>query len=246
MNLLGMIGGTSWYSTIEYYRLLNELVGEEFGKKQNPPLLLYSLNVKLMRENDPEKIKNSYLEIAQKLENGGAKAIIICANTPHLVYDFVQPKIDIPILHIADAIAIEAKRKGFKKLGLLGTKPTMMGNFLQGRLAEKHQIETLIPAENYIDEVHQFISEELTQGKFTDKAKNFYLKQMQLLKDRGAEATILGCTELPMLIKESDTKIPLLDTTKLHAQMATEFILKENDNIPRKHFITFASNRKSA
>ncbi len=227
MNLLGMIGGTSWHSTIEYYRLLNELVGEEIGSEQNPPLLLYSLNVKLMRENDPEKIKNSYLEIAQKLENSGAKAIIICANTPHMVFDFVQAKINIPILHIADAIAQEAKQKGFKKLGLLGTKPTMMGSFLQGRLAEKHQIETLIPAEEHIDETHRFISKELTQGKFTDKAKNFYLEQMQLLKARGAEAIILGCTELPMLIKQNDTEIPLLDTTKLHAQMATEFILKD-------------------
>ncbi|WP_339650083.1 amino acid racemase, partial [uncultured Salegentibacter sp.] len=154
MNLLGMIGGTSWHSTIEYYRLLNELVGEEIGKQQNPPLLLYSLNVKLMRKNDPEKIKNSYLEIAQKLENAGAGAIIICANTPHLVYDFVQPKIDIPILHIADAIAKEAKQKDFKKLGLLGTKPTMTGDFLQGRLKKNHQIETIIPSQEHIDETH--------------------------------------------------------------------------------------------
>ena len=227
MNLLGMIGGTSWHSTIEYYRLLNELVGEKIGTQQNPPLLLYSLNVKLMRENDSEKIKNSYLEIAQKLESVGAKAIVICANTPHMVYDFVQPKINVPILHIADAVAKEAKQKSYKKLGLLGTRPTMQGDFLQGRLRDKHQIETLIPADNFIDETHRFISEELTQGKFTDTAKKFYLEQMQLLKERGAEAIILGCTELPMLIKAKDTEIPLLDTTKLHAEMATEFILKD-------------------
>lgn len=227
MNLLGMIGGTSWHSTIEYYRLLNELVGDKIGTQQNPPLLLYSLNVKLMRENDSEKIKNSYLEIAQKLESVGAKAIVICANTPHMVYDFVQPKINVPILHIADAVAKEAKQKSYKKLGLLGTRPTMQGDFLQGRLRDKHQIETLIPADNFIDETHRFISEELTQGKFTDTAKKFYLEQMQLLKERGAEAIILGCTELPMLIKAKDTEIPLLDTTKLHAEMATEFILKD-------------------
>ena len=227
MNLLGMIGGTSWHSTIEYYRLLNELVGDKIGTQQNPPLLLYSLNVKLMRENDSEKIKNSYLEIARKLESAGAKAIIICANTPHMVYDFLQPKINVPILHIADAVAREAKQKSYKKLGLLGTRPTMQGDFLQGRLRDKHQIETLIPADNFIDETHRFISEELTQGKFTDTAKKFYLEQMQLLKERGAEAIILGCTELPMLIKEKDTEIPLLDTTKLHAEMATEFILKD-------------------
>ncbi|WP_289021195.1 amino acid racemase [uncultured Salegentibacter sp.] len=227
MNLLGMIGGTSWHSTIEYYRLLNEIVGAKIGTQQNPPLLLYSLNVQLMRENDAEKIKNAYLGIAKKLETAGAKAVIICANTPHMVFDFVQPKINLPILHIADAIAKEAKQKGFKKLGLLGTKPTMRATFLSGRLREEHQIETLIPGNSYIDETHRFISEELTQGKFTDKAKIFYLKQMQLLKERGAEAIILGCTELPMLIKENDTEIPLLDTTRLHAKMATEFILKD-------------------
>ena len=226
MNLLGMIGGTSWHSTIEYYRLLNELVGAKIGTQQNPPLLLYSLNVQLMRENDAEKIKNAYLGIAKKLETAGVKAVIICANTPHMVFDFVQPKLNIPILHIADAICKEAKQKGFKKLGLLGTKPSMLGNFLSGRLREEHQIETLIPGDSYIDETHRYISEELTQGKFTDKAKIFYLKQMQLLKQRGAEAIILGCTELPMLIKEKDTEIPLLDTTRLHAKMATEFILK--------------------
>jgi len=121
----------------------------------------------------------------------------------------------------------EAKQKSYKKLGLLGTRPTMQGDFLQGRLRDKHQIETLIPTDNFIDETHRFISEELTQGKFTDAAKKFYLEQMQLLKERGAEAIILGCTELPMLIKEKDTEIPLLDTTKLHAEMATEFILKD-------------------
>jgi aspartate racemase len=227
MNLLGMIGGTSWHSTIEYYRLLNELIGEEIGSDQNPPLLLYSLNVKLMRENDPEKIKKSYLEISQKLENAGAKAIIICANTPHLVFDFVQPKINIPILHIADAIAKEAKQRGYKTLGLLGTKPTMTKTFLQGRLEEKHQIKTIIPAQEDIEKTHGFISEELTQGKFTENAKNFYLKQIQLLQERGAEAIILGCTELPMLIKETDTVIALLDTTQLHAAMAAKFILKD-------------------
>ena len=226
MNLLGMIGGTSWHSTIEYYRLLNELVGAKIGTQQNPPLLLYSLNVQLMRENDAEKIKNAYLGIAKKLETAGVKAVIICANTPHMVFDFVQPKLNIPILHIADAIAKEAKQKGFKKLGLLGTKPTMLGNFLSGRLREEHEIETLIPGDSYIDKTHRFISVELTQGKFTDKAKNFYLEQMQILKEQGAEAIILGCTELPMLIKENDTEIPLLDTTRLHAKMATEFILK--------------------
>lgn len=125
MKLIGLIGGTSYHSTIVYYKLINELVGKEIGAQGNPPLLLYSLNIELMRSQDFEKINKTYLEIAQKLEKAGAKAIAICANTPHIVYDFVQPKIAIPILHIAEATGREAKKIGLKKVGLLGNKPTM-------------------------------------------------------------------------------------------------------------------------
>ncbi|MEZ4932276.1 MAG: amino acid racemase [Saprospiraceae bacterium] len=225
MKTLGMIGGTSWHSTIVYYRLINELVGEKIGTQGNPPLIIYSLNIELMREGDKNKINNAYLEIANKLENAGAEALVICANTPHMVYPFVTPKINIPILHIADATGKSAVKKGIKKLGLLGNRPTMTGGFLQKKLNEDYGLEIIIPEEKNIEQTHYYISYELTQGKFTDEAKQFYLQRMEELKNRGAEGIILGCTELPMLIKENEFDLPMMATTDLHAQMAADFIL---------------------
>ena len=225
MNLLGMIGGTSWHSTIVYYQLINELVGKEIGTQGNPPLLLYSQNIEIMRRGDVEEINRSYLDISTRLQSAGAKAILICANTPHMVHPHIAPKIDIPILHIADATGKEAQRLGLQKLGLLGNRPTMTKGFIQSRLEEKFNIETIIPEANYIDQSHNYISKELTQGVFNETAKTFYLQQMELLKDRGAEGIILGCTELPMLIGQGDFELPLMATTHLHVQMAVDFIL---------------------
>ncbi|NNE76088.1 MAG: aspartate racemase, partial [Pricia sp.] len=130
MKTLGMIGGTSWHSTIVYYRLINELVGDQMGRQSNPPLIVHSINIALMREQNKQKINKKYLEVSQKLQNAGAEAIVICANTPHMTYDFVKPQISIPILHIADAVGMEAKNLGLQKLGLLGNRPTMTGNFI--------------------------------------------------------------------------------------------------------------------
>ena len=225
MKTLGLIGGTSWHSTIVYYRLINQLVGERIGPQANPPLIIYSINIELMREQNKEKINAKYLEVSQKLQKAGAKAIVICANTPHMTFDFVQPKIDIPILHIADATGKEASESSLKKLGLLGNRPTMTGNFIPEVLKNKYGIETLIPEAHYIGQAHSYVSNELTQGQFTEKAKQFFITQIDLLKSRGADGIILGCTELPMLIKPEDVEIPTLSTTDLHAKMAADFIL---------------------
>lgn len=224
MRTLGLIGGTSWHSTIVYYRLINELAAKRTGTHANPPLIIYSLNVELMRTHDVEKIKTTYLHISRKLEIAGAKAIVICANTPHLVYEHVQSRISIPILHIADAVGSNARRKGFNKVGLLGTKPTMEGDFLINRLKEKFGIITVIPDAEFLDEIHQYIARELTQGKFTESAKLFFLEHIQLLREKGAQAVIMGCTELPLLIREEDSDLPLLQSTNLHARMAVDFI----------------------
>ncbi|GAB2767164.1 aspartate/glutamate racemase family protein [Salinimicrobium soli] len=226
MRTIGLIGGTSWHSTIVYYRLINEMVGRKIGPESNPPLILYSLNIQLMREQNREKILHAYLHIARKLEIAGAQALVICANTPHMVYDFVQPKISIPILHIADAIGKEAREKDLQTLGLLGTKPTMQGDFLEKRLRSQFGINTIVPEEENWDDIHNFISKELTQGKFTETARSFFIDQMQLLKEKGAEGIILGCTELPMLLGQEDFDLPLMNTTHLHAQLATNFILQ--------------------
>jgi len=225
MHTLGMIGGTSWHSTIIYYREINEKVGEAIGRQSNPTLILYSINVELMRSGDTDRIKRSYLDIALKLQQAGAEAIIICANTPHLVYAHVAPKLDIPILHIADATGQAAQEQGLQQLGLLGTRPAMTIGFIQDHLKQKYDIDCLIPEEQFIDETHDFIADELTQGQFTDAAKAFFLEQMRLLRDRGADGIILGCTELPMLLDQDDFELPMLPTTQLHIQMAVDFIL---------------------
>jgi len=225
MNTLGLIGGTSWHATIDYYRRINQLVGNEIGTDKNPELIIHSINIEVMRAQNLEKIVEKYLDVSRKLEQAGAKAIVICANTPHMAYEFVQPKIDIPILHIADAIGKEASRLGLKNLGLLGNRPTMTKNFIPKVLESSYNIETIIPEEDFLDQSHHYVSRELTQGKFTDASKKFFLAQIKLLQDRGADGIILGCTELPLLIKAEDTDTPLLATTDLHAQMAADFIL---------------------
>lgn len=226
MHKIGLIGGTSYHSTIVYYRLINEIVGEKIGTSGNPELLIYSLNIELMREQNKGKINHKYLEIAKILQAAGAKALVICANTPHMVYGFVQPQIDIPILHIADAIGKEAQNTNLKRLGLLGNRPTITGDFIPSRLKEKFGIETLIPDAEFIDQNHHYVSKELTQGIFTKEAKAFFQEQMHLLKLKGAEGIILGCTELPMLIDAQDFDLPLIATTQLHAKMASDFILE--------------------
>ncbi|WP_194974333.1 aspartate/glutamate racemase family protein [Aquiflexum lacus] len=224
MKLLGLIGGTSWHSTIEYYKLINELAGKRMGEAQNPSMLIYSQNIQLMRDQDKDLIRKTYLEIATKLEKGGAEGIVICANTPHMVYDFVQPKINIPILHIAEAVGKNAKEKGLKTLGLLGNRPTMTGAFFPKYLKENFNIDTVIPDDKYLDQSHHYVSKELTMGKFTTEAKNFYLDQVLVLNKKGAEGIILGCTELPLLVKQEEANVPLISTTDLHAALAVDFI----------------------
>lgn len=226
MKLLGLIGGTSWYSTVEYYTLINQGVGKIIGEAYNPELLIHSIDISVMRSEDPQRIKTRYLEVAKGLEANGAAGILICANTPHQVYDFVQPQINIPILHIAEATGREAVKLGLTKLGLLGNRPTMTGDFISGYLNQHFKIETLIPEGEDIAVAHNYVSDELTQGKFTEAASVFFKNQIQLLKAKGAEGIILGCTELPLLIKQDEVDLPVLATTELHAQMAVEFILE--------------------
>ena len=227
MRLLGLIGGTSWHATIAYYRLINEGVGARIGTQANPELLIHSIDISVMREQDLDKIRAKYLEVARNLERAGAQAILICANTPHQSYQYVQPRIGIPILHIADATGIAARKLGLTTLGLLGNRPTMTGDFIPGRLREQFGINTVIPETHCMAQAHHFVSNELTQGHFTEEARRFFLNQIRLLQARGAEGIILGCTELPLLIRQEDVDVPVLSTTDLHAEMAVNFILGE-------------------
>ncbi len=228
MRKLGMIGGTSWHSTIDYYRYINQIINQRMDDlHMNPPLLLYSLNVALMKGGNWDEVIAAYQDIAQILQEAGAEAIIICANTPHKVVPKVAPLLSIPILHIADAIGAEARRLGAMKLGLLGTQPVMELDFIKGHLSEKWGVEVMIPCDADRQEAHRLIVDELTAGEFREETRNWYLQLMTKLQTAGAEAIILGCTELPILIKQEDFALPLLDTTFLHARYATDFILGE-------------------
>ena len=227
MKLLGLIGGTSWHSTEVYYRLINELAGKIIGADSNPPLLMYSLNIQLMRSRDWEAINAEYLRVAQMLELAGAEAIIICANTPHMVFPFVQPQINIPILHIAHAVGQQAKVKGMQRLGLLGNGPTITKGFIQSYLEEHFEISTSIPDPEFIDDCNQYVSKELTQGIFSVEAKAFFLNQIDRFKEKGMDGVILGCTELPILLEDEKATLPMIETTQLHAQMAVDFIFSK-------------------
>ena len=226
MKLLGLIGGTSYHSTLEYYRDINQKVGEVIGSMQNPEMLLYSINIDVMRRQDKDEINQTYLRVAKNLEQSGAEALLICANTPHMAVDYVQPKIGIPFLHIADAVAKEAKQKNYRKLLLLGNKPTMTKGFLKDYLADKHQLEVTIPDGENLEKSHYYVSKELTQGKFTEEAKTFYNKLISAY-EKDVDAVILGCTELPILLKDENNSLPYLSTTDLHIQTAVDFILEK-------------------
>ena len=225
MKTLGIIGGTSWHATIEYYRAINEGVSRAIGTQGNPPLIIYSVNIEVMRSRDEERIVKHYREVAHKLADAGAEALLIAANTPHLVYEHLREELEIPFLHIADATGREAQRLQLEKLGLLGNKPTMTGHFIAGKLEQDYGLDILRPEKQGIERSHHYVSQELTQGYFTDEARDYYRKEIRRLQERGAQGVILGCTELPILLREEKLELPLLSTTDLHAQYAIEFIL---------------------
>ena len=229
MKALGLIGGTSWYSTIDYYRYLNQIVNEKLGKNNNPPIVLFNLNQKeihdLQAANNWDGVADLLVDAGNKLKAAGVKGIIFCANTPHKLYDQVSAKLKIPILHITDATAKAIQKKGLKKVGLIGTIFTMEGDFIIGKLKNEYQIEAIVPEKNARERLHQIIMNDLSCGNFGPDIKKYVLEELQKLKSRGAEGIILGCTEFPILIKEKDFDLPLFDTTFLHAQMAADFIL---------------------
>jgi len=226
MKTIGLIGGTSWLSTLEYYRIVNETVNEKLGDAHSARCILYSVDFEediVKNEYNWDKIIENYIDIAIKLEYFGADFLIICANTVHKIVEGVQKSIKIPILHIADATGIKIVENGFKKVGLLGTRITMEENFYKDRLKEKFGIETIIPKENEREIIHKIIHEELTYNIIKDSSKQRYIKIIRNLVDDGAQGIILGCTEIPLLIKQNDVEIPVFDTTNIHAKAAVDY-----------------------
>jgi aspartate racemase len=230
MKTLGLIGGTSWVSTIDYYKYINELANEQRGGLNFAQILLYSISFNdvksLADKSDWENLGKLLSGIAKNLENAGADAIVLCANTTHIVAESVEKSIEIPLIHITDATAKEILRRNLKKVALLGTKFTMDNDFYRERLA-RYEIETIIPNDEERTFIHSSIFEELGKNIFTAETKREYLEIIDNLHERGAEGVIFGCTEIPMLLKPEDCPIPSFDTTLIHARAAVDFALND-------------------
>ena len=230
MRVLGIIGGTSWYSTIEYYRHINSSINRLYGGPTNPPLVLYNVNQagihSLQCDGAWDEVADIYYAAALRLQAAGCQGLLLAANTPHKVFDSLASRIALPILHIADAIGKASAALG--TVGLTGTIFTMEHDFISRRLLERHGIETLTPVSAAArKQLHDIIQQELSLGKFLPDSRRFILDEIGLLQARGAKGIILGCTELPLIIKQVDLAVPALDTTLLHSQLAVEFILGE-------------------
>lgn len=231
MKTIGLIGGMSWESTLEYYKILNESVKERVGGLHSARCVVYSFDFEeieeLQHQGNWNKLTELMIEAAQKLEKTGAELIIICTNTMHKMADEVQRAIKIPLIHIADATAEVTKEKRLKKVGLFGTKFTMEEDFYKKRITEKHGIEVIIPNKDERELIHNVIYNELCLGILNPESKARFKEIVENLISNGAEGIILGCTEIPLLIKQEDIQVPVFDTTTIHAKSAVEFALKD-------------------
>lgn len=220
MKTIGMIGGMSWESTIEYYQIINKEVKHRLGGLHSAKCLLYSVDFAEIEcyqaEGQWDKAGKILGDVAHALEKAGADFIVICTNTMHKVIEFIEEKINIPILHIADATAKQMKCKNIRTVGLLGTKYTMEQDFYKFRI-ESFDINVLIPNETEREIVNKVIYQELCLGNIQQSSKEYYLQVMKQLVEQGAEGIILGCTEIGLLVKQDDADVPLFDTTKIHA-----------------------------
>lgn len=230
MKTIGLIGGMSWESSLEYYRIINEQVKEKLGGLHSAKSLMYSLDFdeieKLQHQGKWDKLTSVMIKAAQDLEKGGADFVLICTNTMHKMADDVQDNINIPLLHLVDTTADKIKQNRLKKVGLLGTKFTMEEDFYKGRLMNKYGLDVIIPNEKDRKIIHQVIYQELCLGNIKKSSKDRYIEIINKLIESGAEAVILGCTEIPLLIQQEDVKVPLYDTTTIHAEAAVEYSLK--------------------
>ena len=226
MRTIGLIGGMSWVSSADYYRLLNEKINEKLGGENYARCVMYSFNfadiIEMNRKQDWDSTLKTVTDVCMKLEHAGAEGIMLCANTMHLIADKLSKNINIPIIHIAEATANEIAKKNLKKAGLLGTKFTMEMDFFKDKSAAKN-IETVIPTDEERDFIHQTIFGELGKGVFKKETKKRYLEIINSLSSKGAEGIILGCTEIPLLIKQDDISLPIFDTLKIHVDAGVEF-----------------------
>ena len=225
MKTIGLIGGMSWESTVTYYQIINETVKNKLGGLHSAKILLYSVDFAEIEEcqakGEWERSGEILADAAMRLESAGADFIVICTNTMHKVVSQIQAKIRIPIVHIADATAEALLQAGITKTALLGTKYTMTQDFYKDRLVQKG-ISVVIPNEKEIEKVNDVIYNELCLGIVSDESREDYIRVIERLKEEGAQAVILGCTEIGLLISQSDSVLPVFDTTQIHAKAAAE------------------------
>ena len=229
MKTIGLIGGMSWESSIEYYRIINQLVAQKLGGSHSAKCVMYSLDffeIEALQDTGRwDEAADMLVDAARRIEMGGADFFLICTNTMHLMADEVQENVSIPLIHIADATADDVKRQGLKSVGLLGTRFTMEKDFYKGRLENKHGIQVIIPQEGEREIVHRVIYDELILGDIRPASKEQYIVVMENLINQGAQGIILGCTEIPLLVGEGDVSVPVFDTMHIHATAAVEYAL---------------------
>jgi len=230
MKTIGLLGGMSWESSLEYYRVINEGVKDALGGLHSAKITMHSVDFaeieKLQHSGDWEQTAKILSAAAMKIQLAGADFLLICTNTMHKVAPIIEKHIDIPLLHIADATANVLVEKGIKKVGLLGTAFTMEQDFYKGRLKDNYGLTVLTPNKQEREVVHDIIYNELCLGKIVSSSKAQYLEIIESLAAQGAEAVILGCTEIGLLVGQSDTKVTLLDTATIHADEAVKWATK--------------------
>ena len=231
MKTIGIIGGMSWESSLEYYRIINELTKERLGGLHSAKSLMLSVDFAHIEELQSagrwEDATAEMVTCAKQLERGGADFLLIATNTMHLMFNDVQESVNIPCLHIADAAAGKIMEMGLNKVGLLGTQFTMEMDFYKGRLKEVFGIDVVIPDRDDRAEVNRVIYEELVVGRITPESRSTFKQVIDNLAGKGAEGVVLGCTEIPLLVKQEDASIPIFDTTFIHAEKAVDMALAE-------------------
>jgi len=231
MKTIGMLGGMSWESTASYYKAINEGVRDGLGGLHSAKICMYSVDFdeieKLQHQGDWQATAEILSQAACSIESGGADFLLICTNTMHKVAPEIEAAISIPLLHIADATAERLKANNVKRVGLLGTRFTMEEDFYKGRLTNIYNIDVVVPESDDMDIIHNVIYSELCLGKISDHSLLKYLTIIDSLRDKGAEAVILGCTEISLLVQQKHTAVPLYDTTEIHASFAVKQALQD-------------------
>lgn len=230
MKTIGLIGGMSWESSLEYYRILNEEVKKKLGGLHSAECIMYSVDfhdIEQLQHQDKWDEATEYLiRVAQKVEKAGADFIVICTNTMHKMAGAIAENTHIPLLHIGDVTAEAVRQNNQNRVGLLGTRFTMEQNFYKGRLTDQYNIDVLIPPEKEREVIHKILYQELCLGEIKKQSRDIFRSIIKGLKERGAQGIILGCTEIPLLVEQKDYELPLYDTTALHARAAVDMAME--------------------